>query len=810
MILNSIELENIRSYEKERIDFPKGITLFEGDIGSGKSSVLMGIEFALFGLGSQRPESLLSKKASEGSVILEFEVDEKRYIVKRKLKRKNDSVSQDAKDSYLIYDGQTEPLSPSELKQKILQILKFNEPSDPRSESRIFRYAVFTPQEEMKQILRDTGKRLETIRKAFGIEDYRIVTDNAKNLSGKLKEKMVEFAVRFEKLNEDEQSLSISKKNASALESQLERLVLDKCFLEERKSSITKAIDLIKEQMMQKEKFDVQLDKLNDQIKNVTTNLSIFDSQIISSKKTISEIESELESLAKIRSPTTRSITEIDVEINNLSQIRDKILDAKSKMTSLESDLAALQKSLGEFVNLSKIETDKIRIELGDIRNKLESIKAECTVVEKQKILLEKECKDIELLLLELKNLGAKCPHCEHELTQEHKKKVENERRVRLQSLQDNLRQIEDDSLRISETLKYLIQEESAKDQKLRQIERTLPLREQWFEKTNLLTSIKAEISHLESQFALSKEESFSPLPNEDALSYLRRLKDAKREFEASRQRISTLQSQRKKEEQLLNDAQIKSKEQHTLILNIKKEIECILNDLNRLSGLEQTYIDKAKEQADIERQLETTKSDLIRYTQLLENENTKITNLEQRILEAKHWRAQHLRFSNYYTWLREFFIPTIDKIEKQVLLSIQQNFNEIYKKWYSVLIDDVTKESKINEEFTPLVEQDGFTQDVEFLSGGEKTSIALAYRLALNSMMRRESDGLKSNLLILDEPTDGFSKAQLSKVRNLLSELKSQQIILVSHEKELEAYVDNIFQITKDSGISRVLRVST
>ena len=83
MILNSIELENIRSYTKEKIEFPKGITLFEGDIGSGKSSVLMAIEFALFGLGSQKPEALLSKKATDGSVTLNFEVDGTKYEIKR-------------------------------------------------------------------------------------------------------------------------------------------------------------------------------------------------------------------------------------------------------------------------------------------------------------------------------------------------------------------------------------------------------------------------------------------------------------------------------------------------------------------------------------------------------------------------------------------------------------------------------------------------------------------------------------------------------------------------------------------------------
>jgi len=125
------------------------------------------------------------------------------------------------------------------------------------------------------------------------------------------------------------------------------------------------------------------------------------------------------------------------------------------------------------------------------------------------------------------------------------------------------------------------------------------------------------------------------------------------------------------------------------------------------------------------------------------------------------------------------------------------------------MLIDDPTKESRIDENFTPIVDQDGYDQDINYLSGGEKTSIALAYRLTLNSLIRKETESMKSNLLILDEPTDGFSKTQLSKVRELLDELHSQQIILVSHEKELETYVDNVFQVSKSEGHSRVTRLN-
>ena len=65
MILNSLIIDNIRSYDHEEVIFPRGISLFEGDIGSGKSTILMAIEFALFGLGSQKGESLLAKKQKQ-------------------------------------------------------------------------------------------------------------------------------------------------------------------------------------------------------------------------------------------------------------------------------------------------------------------------------------------------------------------------------------------------------------------------------------------------------------------------------------------------------------------------------------------------------------------------------------------------------------------------------------------------------------------------------------------------------------------------------------------------------------------------
>ena len=49
MIVKQLILENIRSHESTKIEFAEGKTLIRGDIGSGKSSIMMSIEAALFG-----------------------------------------------------------------------------------------------------------------------------------------------------------------------------------------------------------------------------------------------------------------------------------------------------------------------------------------------------------------------------------------------------------------------------------------------------------------------------------------------------------------------------------------------------------------------------------------------------------------------------------------------------------------------------------------------------------------------------------------------------------------------------------------
>ena len=97
MIIKKIKLNNIRSYTNEELSFDKGITLLSGNIGSGKSTILLAIDFALFGLrkGYLSGSALLRNGEQTGSVELTFEIDSKEITITRNLKRTQNSIAQD-------------------------------------------------------------------------------------------------------------------------------------------------------------------------------------------------------------------------------------------------------------------------------------------------------------------------------------------------------------------------------------------------------------------------------------------------------------------------------------------------------------------------------------------------------------------------------------------------------------------------------------------------------------------------------------------------------------------------------------------
>jgi exonuclease SbcC len=185
--------------------------------------------------------------------------------------------------------------------------------------------------------------------------------------------------------------------------------------------------------------------------------------------------------------------------------------------------------------------------------------------------------------------------------------------------------------------------------------------------------------------------------------------------------------------------------------------------------------------------------------------EERRATELAAKIEVKQAKRARLEDVQQKRAWLSECFALALESIEQSVLAAIQSDFDAALQEFFALLVEEGSLSVRASEAFAPLVSQDGYEQDAAALSGGEKSALALAYRLALNKVVRGTTQSLKENLLILDEPTDGFSKEQLARMRDVLDAVGAEQVLLVSHERELESFADRVHRIIKEGGASKI-----
>jgi DNA repair protein SbcC/Rad50 len=188
-----------------------------------------------------------------------------------------------------------------------------------------------------------------------------------------------------------------------------------------------------------------------------------------------------------------------------------------------------------------------------------------------------------------------------------------------------------------------------------------------------------------------------------------------------------------------------------------------------------------------------------------IENCKKAVVQLEQEIVHKEKAKEEAVRIAGLQEWLSEGFINLTIVMEKHIMAQIYTEFNTLFMEWFSMLIDDGMTNVRLDDQFTPVIEQNGYETQLENLSGGEKTSVALAYRLALNKVLNDFISHIKTkDLIMLDEPTDGFSSEQLDKIRDVLELLHTKQAIIVSHEQKIESFVDKVIRITKQEHSSR------
>ncbi len=687
MLIKSIKLENIRSYKSSQINFLEGTSLLAGDIGAGKSSILLGIEFALFGI--RRPHlsgsTLLRHGKNEGSVELNFLLGENEIIVKRRLKRIKEDVSQD--EGFIIINNSKKICSPIELRAEIFSLLGYPKELLSKNKDLVYRYTVYTPQEQMKEILEeDSETRLDILRKIFNIDKYKRIKENSAILMRVLKER----------------------------KKYIELMTAD---LEEQKTEKKQKEELQK-------KIEIEIFALNRAVKNLVE-------EIQKAKLKKAELEDKIRASERIKNEIKIAETKIK---SSKGILNSNLLMINRIKAQIESAEISIDKVLIE--NAEKI-SDEIRAKELELEHSEKSI-LQCTSNLSR---LSTKISNIQEVIKKITSMDS-CSQCFQKVSSEYKSKFSEEENIKLDALTKQVNLQTEEMKEMKETSSKSKHEQNILKAKSEQAK----LMKQ---KLETISERKTEMQNIE---------------------------------ESSKKILAEIK--------ILEDANLNLANQLGLFKDTEAEFRLIQHTLDELIYRERDLsIKKARSESE--------KSNLLREIQKFEKE----------IQEKIALKEKSVFIGEMQTWVNDMFLNLMDIIEKHIMFSIQQEFNGLFQRWFSALIDDETISLRIDEGFTPIIEQNGYETSVGNLSGGEKTSVALAYRLALNKVINDIISGINTkDILILDEPTDGFSSEQLDKVREVLRQIGVKQLIIVSHEPKIESFVDNIIRIGKEGHESFVM----
>jgi len=856
MLLKKITLENIRSYrEKTEIEIPTGRILFQGDIGCGKSTILSAIEFALFGLGDIDGNALLRSGEKEGSVLLEFEVNNKNYQIFRSLIRRNNRKTTQ-EEGYIIDGDVITTYSVSEMKSKILKIININEKAQTRTTSVIYRFAIFTPQEMMKQILSEMPeKRLEILRRAFNIEEYSTVKKNTEMLLGwsnaeirigseitkdlqeketllyEINNRITLLVTEIGKLNEEISEIQIKVKE---LKGNIENLKQKEVLVLQLQTSIPHLKNTVERNQNSLNQAQDRLIHLKDDLSSITTReilikqLTPSYEDYLSKKDRLKQLESSIKLHDNLEKERTNIEQAIDNTRGNLESEIDRLTDEKKADTEkIEMEEKSIKEALRileekeSTLTRSIAQLPTLREESANILSLLSKhITEEITIQEQT----SKKRREIENIISIGEN--APCPICRQKLSVEHLSKVKAEFDQEKLGVEEHIRYLKNTIVTYEQQAsktKSLIRNLENEEENLKVIQRELG---KLSEKNNAIESgkktLQLKASLINENLQNLHKENYSLRERKRLAEILRDmsiLANDKTLFAELEQTISKYEFEKIELRYIENIQEIKRKtkiEKEIEDVNLLMEALKVELDLDRQKlHDEQTLLDKNKNAIRdlkiLEADVEKSQNEISELGQMTSGKRSELKLLEsnlnqlEREVKDKKDRNQNKQILQHTNnWLEEHFITAVQDIERHVLQNINEEFNQLFQKWFNILMEtgDINVEADTN--FTPIITQNGYSLGINSLSGGEKTSVALAYRLALNTMLKKIA-GMDNALLILDEPTDGFGKEQLVRLTKVLDELQAAQIIMVSHERELESFVDKIYRVTKDGNRSRI-----
>lgn len=791
MIIKNVVLNNIRSHKSTEIKFTQGINVITGNTGSGKSSILMAIEYALFGKigeGKEEGKILLRRGESEGDIALTLLEADSEYIIIRGLKKVNGSIRNDDSKNRVIRNGNEIDLQnrASDINEYVCRILKIQSPSPIKS----FEAITYIKQDELKSLIFDTTQRKqEYIDQILQLNRYLELSDAIKPVIDEISEesrfkksilenrKIEEDMIKTEsKIYQDDTFLKDNHSKLNYLDNQVEN---EKIRLKEAESDLRFKEDKKREyERIQNSISDVskniaRAEKETGSIRAILKDRENIKNQIVllSSEKEIAEKRNQLKKeIAQAEKESARARDELSekeskyrLEVSKLESLTEELKELEERETRLLAEANGLSEELKNLAFVISTEKSEGRIE--QIKSFIEDIVIERAESIKSGICMICGNKITDIAHIE-NEYSKKIKDYEDEMG-EIRKLVDEKGLMKRKDIEKKVQLVESEEKLIKEKKSGLIT-------KIKRIETDAFLKEM-DDARKTYNGLSEVLEHLKEEYDST----------ETYMENINKIKERLRETEIAETKIATLEdaiNKYYKDIKDLEDLKAKMGYNEDDFVEAKKNLERMRLSINSLE------IEKSKLEKEIEL-VKARREENVLHLDALKAEAKKLASInkevekEERTLKLINSLRQDLKYIREY--VRNKFIG---------------QFKEVFRERFTDLRSDQDYSVDIDNEYNVTVNMNGETADARILSGGEKTAVALAYRLALSSVSATMGGEMRIETLVMDEPTSGFDREDINSFTDAIMRIKDvSQIIIVTHEENMKKIADNLIEINKN-----------
>jgi len=235
-----------------------------------------------------------------------------------------------------------------------------------------------------------------------------------------------------------------------------------------------------------------------------------------------------------------------------------------------------------------------------------------------------------------------------------------------------------------------------------------------------------------------------------------------------------------------------------TRLSSVKEEIARF--DVGKLDAAKKAKEEASKHLIQLNERLKERENTLLKQSKLEAELKERLSRAGEKIREKSRIERIH------------GVIGDLRDVYRTVTPNLRGEYVQFLSKYVQKVLDDMTEGSDrqyfvdINETYTPQIREGEYWREVSYASGGERTLLAIAYKIGLGQLIMEARTGHGLDLLILDEPTEslGTEDGSIGRLADAISHLRSvEQIIAVTHSEDFASRSEHLIRVRKEAGKS-------